>query len=91
MRKILIGLTVAALLAIGVAVYANGPGWGGEYSNPGYGYHMMGPGYGGHMMGWRSGYDQKYLDETADVRKELNTKRFEYFEAIRNPKTTPFR
>ena len=25
MRKVLIGLTVAALLAIGVAVYANGP------------------------------------------------------------------
>ena len=88
MKKVLISLAVIAVLAIGVAVYAQGPGWGGNYAYPGYGYHMMGPGYGGHMIGWRGGgYNQKYLDETADARKELNTKKFEYFEAIRNPKT----
>ncbi|MCG2722600.1 MAG: hypothetical protein L6290_11420 [Thermodesulfovibrionales bacterium] len=87
MKKVLISLAVVAVLAIGVAVYAQGTGWGGNYT-PGYGYHMMGQGYGGHMIGWRGGgYDQKYLDETADVRKELTTKKFEYFEAIRNPKT----
>jgi hypothetical protein len=90
MKKVLISLAVVAILAIGVAVYAQGSGWGGNYGHPGYGYHTMGTGYGGPMMGWRGGgYDQKYLDETADVRKELNTKRFEYFEAIRNPKTDP--
>ena len=32
---------------------------------------------------------QKFLDETVGVRKELNSKRFEYSEAIRNPKTDP--
>ncbi len=97
MKKVLIALTVIMLLGIGVAVYAHGPGRGGGYACPGYGdgYHMMGPrgygghGYGGQMMGWRGGYDQKFLDETADLRKELNSKRFEYFEAVRNPKTDP--
>jgi len=90
MKKVLISLAVVAVLAIGVAVYAQGPGWGGNSAYPGYGSHMMGQGYGGPMMGWRGGgYDQKYLDETAEVRKELNTKKFEYFEAIRNPKTDP--
>jgi hypothetical protein len=91
MKKVLTGLTVVALLAIGGAVYANGLGWGVGFTCPGYGYgnHMVRSGYGGPMMGWRDGYNQNYLDETADVRKELNTKRFEYFEAIRNPKTTP--
>jgi len=89
MKKLLISLAIGVVLAIAVAVYAQGPGWGGNYTS-GYGYHMMGQSYGGHMMGWRGGgYDQKYLDETADLRKELNTKKFEYFEAIRNPKTEP--
>jgi hypothetical protein len=32
---------------------------------------------------------QNFLDQNADARKELNSKRFEYFEAVRNPKTTP--
>jgi hypothetical protein len=55
---------------------------------------MRGQGYGGHMEGQTgSGYgtnqtDQKFLDETADLRKDLHGKRFEYFEAQRNPKTT---
>jgi hypothetical protein len=80
-----------------------GPGWGG-YGPGMMGGYGMGPGYGGGygygmgpgMMGpgWRQGYGlneecQKYLDETAGMRKELNNKRFEYFEAMRNPKTKP--
>jgi hypothetical protein len=89
MKKVLISLAVVAILAIGVAVYAQGSGWGGNYGHPGYGYHMMGTGYGGHMRGWTGGYDQKFLEETADVRKELNNKQFEYSEAIRNRKTDP--
>ena len=32
---------------------------------------------------------QMFLDETAELRKELNDKRFAYHEAIRDPKTTP--
>lgn len=31
---------------------------------------------------------QKFYDETAKIRKELHDKRFEYFEAVRKPKTT---
>ncbi len=58
---------------------------------------MMGRGMmGGGMMGrgMMGGYNQseecqKFLDETAGLRKELYDKRFEYSEAYRNPKTTP--
>jgi hypothetical protein len=39
------------------------------------------------MYGERGGYDQKFLDETADLRKELHNKKFEYFEAVRNSET----
>ncbi len=58
------------------------------------GYGMMGPGMMGQGMGsgtW--GYNaesyQKLLDDTADLRKELHNKKFEYFEVLRNPKTKP--
>ncbi|RMG74064.1 MAG: hypothetical protein D6710_02130 [Nitrospirae bacterium] len=52
---------------------------------PGMGYGM-GPG----MMGYGYSKDyQKFLDETRDLRKQLNEKRFEYFEALRNPDTKP--
>ena len=52
---------------------------------------MMGGGMmGGGMMGGYSHSEecQKFLDETAGLRKELYNKRFEYSEAYRNPKTT---
>ncbi len=67
-----------------------GPGWGGGY---GMGPGMMGPGWGG-RQGYGQGYGQseecqKYFDETAGMRKELNNKRFDYYEALRNPKTKP--
>ena len=53
------------------------------------------------MTGWDYDYErvhrnirqseacQRFLDETADLRKELHDKRFAYFEAIRDPKTDP--
>lgn len=47
---------------------------------------------GGGMMGGYYGQSeecQKFLDETSGLRKELFNKRFEYFEAYRNPKTSP--
>jgi hypothetical protein len=88
MKKTVIALIAVTLMIIGAAVYADGPGWKGEYTCPGCGSSGS-CGYGGSMMGWRGGYDQKFLDETADLRKELNSKRFEYFEAVRNPKTDP--
>lgn len=35
--------------------------------------------------GWNSEVRRKYLEDTAGMRKELNTMRFEYMEARRNP------
>jgi hypothetical protein len=70
----------------------------GRMGGHGMGRGMMG-GYGmgtGMMGGYGMGpgyytYSpecQKFYDETAALRKELHDKRFEYFEAVRNPKTT---
>jgi hypothetical protein len=62
-----------------------GPGWGmgpgmmGQYGY-GRGYGMMGPEHGKKY--------QKFLDDTRDLRKALHMKRFEYFEAMRDPETT---
>ncbi len=97
MKKVLITLTVVSILALGSMAFAHGyGGWGGGHMRgPGYGEgHMMGPGYSGHMGSWTGqGYgteptDQKFLNETADLRKDLNDKKFEYFEAQRDPKST---
>jgi len=60
--------------------YGMGPGMMGGY---GMGPGMMGPGYYN-----QSEECQKFLDESAGLRKELHDKRFEYMEAVRNPKTT---
>jgi hypothetical protein len=66
------------------------------------GYGMMGPGMMGHMGGMMGGYGkgydpeayqkyqkeyQKYMDDTAGLRKKLHNKKFEYYEASRNPET----
>jgi hypothetical protein len=48
----------------------------------GYGGCGTGPGYG------QSEDCQKFLDETTGMRKELYNKRFEYTEAVRNPRTS---
>lgn len=70
MKKAVIALTVVALLSIGVAAYANMWGWGG--------------GWGGPMMrGAYSAEEQKALDETYALRKDLHEKRFELMEAMR--------
>jgi len=100
MKKIVIGLAVVAVLSIGAVAFAHGPGWGGQTGygyggytmgpgmmGSGYGGYMMGPGYGSHMYGNTSGDNQKFLDETTALRKELNKKQFEYTEAVRNPNT----
>ena len=88
------------MMGPGYGSYGMGPGmmWGRHGMMGGYG---MGPGmmrgYGGYSMRpgiMEPGYYQqneacqRFLDENAGLRKELNNKRFEYFEAIRNPKTT---
>lgn len=80
--------------------YGMGPGMMGGMMGQGHmgGYGMMGPGMmGGYGYG-SMGYDpeaykkyqeeyQKYLDDTAGLRKKLHNKKFEYFEAMRNPET----
>ncbi len=70
--------------------YGMGPGMmgGGMMGRSMMGGGMMGPG----MMGpgyYQSEECQKFLDETSGLRKELYNKRYEYFEAYRNPKTSP--
>ena len=89
MKTFIAGLAVTAFLVLGAMAYAHGPGgggWGGGHMRG----NMMGQGYGGHMMGWGgqgAGPDTKFLDETADLRKDLHEKKFEYFEASRNSGT----
>jgi hypothetical protein len=51
---------------------------------------MMGPGYGPGGGGYGHTPEmQKFLDDTKDLRRELTLKQHDYFEAARNPKTTP--
>jgi hypothetical protein len=57
----------------------------------GTGSGMMGESYDyerDQKMMQRSEACQRFLDETAELRKELHDKRFAYHEAIRDPKTT---
>ena len=91
MKKALITISVVSILAVGALAFAHGTGgWGGGHMmGPGYGNHMMGN---GHMMGQMGGggpQDQKFLDDTADLRKELHNKKFEYFETVRSNDAKP--
>ena len=97
MRKFFTVVTLAAVLAFGTVAFAQmwggGPGYG---MGPGYGGgHMRGQGYGmGYGMGYGGGPGawgngeaseefNKVLDETADLRKSMHDKRFEWMEAVR--------
>jgi len=64
--------------------YGMGPSMMHGYGGYGMGPGMMGPGY-----SQQNEACQKFFDETAGPRKELYNKRYEYFEATRNPKSTP--
>ena len=50
--------------------------------------YAQGPGMMGQCYNWRSPECQKFYDYTVQLRKQLHEKRFDYFEAFRNPKTT---
>jgi len=90
MKKVLVIIAAVAALGIGSVASAHMYGTGSGY---GYGGHMMGYGYGpmmgygyGPMMGYGYGYgtaDSKTLEKTADLRRQLNDKQFEYSEALR--------
>lgn len=68
------------------AALAHEPGWAGR------GY-MMGPAfgdcYGGGLCAGPSGPDSKFLDETAGLRRDLHSKKFEYSELLRNRNADP--
>jgi hypothetical protein len=75
--------------------YGMGSGMMG-YGTPGMmGHHQMmhgGYGMGSGMMGYGGqGYNaeayRKFMDETSTLRKKMHDKKFEYFEALRNPET----
>lgn len=61
-----------------------GSGMMGEGMMGGYGYRGNDP------EAYKKYQDEynKYLDDTADLRRKLHNKRFEYSEAVRNPDTT---
>jgi hypothetical protein len=60
-----------------------GPGMMGMMGPGIMGGYGMGPG----MMGYGAKDYQKFLDDTRSLRRELNNKKFEYFEAARMPDT----
>ena len=55
------------------------------------GHHqkMHGPGSSGMMGEVSSEEQQKFLNNTVDLRKQLMMKKFDYSEALRNPETKP--
>ncbi|MDH4231024.1 MAG: hypothetical protein OEW04_03225 [Nitrospirota bacterium] len=92
MKKMLAVISVLSIFVFGTLAFAHGPGaWGGVHMmDCGYGGHMIRPGHGhGHFYGCADAYDQKFLDETAALRKELHSKKFDYAEALRNPEADP--
>jgi len=58
--------------------------------NGGYNYGSNADGFGpnGRQNGWNNANNQKFLDETVQLRREMNDKRFEYHESLRDPKIT---
>jgi len=75
----------------GTGLMMNGYGYGGMMG--GMGPAMMGGyGMGTGMMGWNNPYTTNtqfsdFLNKTAKLRKQLQDKQFEYYEALRNPDT----
>jgi len=80
MKKTLAVLTVVAVLALGTVAFGHGWGYGGHMAGYGYG-PMMGWGYGGYEG--NTDESTEFLSKTADLRRELNAKMFDYKEARR--------
>ncbi len=103
-KIIIISLLAVALVSGLAYAHGGGygmGGYGGHMMGSGMmgGHHgMMGGNYGGYancpgaagfeQNNWNGEKQQKFLDETAGLRKEMHDKRFEYMEAQRNPKMT---
>ncbi len=93
MKRILL-VSVVVLVAMASYSYAQmGPPMAPGAVNPGMmGGGIVGPGAMSPEM-WRDFLNQnpecqKFLDDTVNLRKDLHSKIFEYFEAIRSLKTT---
>lgn len=87
------GMKPGMMGGYGMGNYGMGPGMMSGGYGMGMGGYGMGPGMmGRHGMGPGSSAQdpecQKFYDDTLKMRKELHDKKFEYFEAVRNPKTT---
>jgi len=81
MKKLVAVMVAVGVLSLGAVAFAHWGGGSGYYGGP-----MMGWGGGPGMMWGYFGGDEdsgKFLDETVDIRKQLNDKRFEYGEAYR--------
>ncbi len=97
MKKIAITVLVLIGLAAGFA-YAHGNGYGmrgGHFGKMHGGSSMMGGGLTGcpgtntyGQNGWDGESQQQFLNDTKQLRKQMNDKRFEYMEAKRNTNTT---
>jgi len=61
-------------------------GWGMRGAGRGYGVGpgMMGYGMGPGMWGYDANRYDKFLNDTVDMRREFNTRQFDYNEALRN-------
>lgn len=95
MKKIIITSILVVGLAAGFA-YAGGRGCGNMGGNGGMGYGMMSGGMMGggqfncpyNQEGWDSKTQQKFLNDTVELRRVMHQKQFEYMEAQRSPNTT---
>lgn len=81
MEKTLFFVLICCMLALAMPGYSPAQMNGGMMGGGGYG--MMRPGYYAY-----SPECQKFYNDTAQLRKKLHDKRFEYFETLRNPKAT---
>lgn len=102
MKKIIVGSILVVGLATGFAYAHGGNNWGGsQMMGGGPHYGMMGPGMmgnggyntcpGANWSGQTPLTDedyQKYMDQTAEMRKQMHDLRFKYMEAYRKPDTT---
>lgn len=98
MKKIIFSALLIFGLASGYAFAYHKSGYG---YGAGCGYHKTGcpmisyhgkmsncPVASRYVHGWENEAYRKYLDETAELRREMHNKRFDLREARRNPDTT---
>jgi len=97
MKKVLVVLAILFLSSMTALAQENsgntgtGPGsaGGGAYGSGMMGGQGYGMGTGNMMQGYNQSPEcQEFYNETAELRKELHVKRFEYAETQRDPKTT---